>query len=187
MKKKAIQQTKWFKDLQKVGPFNPYEIAPYSTKGRSSGKVSRALRQFRGVPGVYIIKDKSGAPMYVGATGYSLYTSVLRRFQEWNDPRFDRKTYDARKGHTAEVIPMPRQKANIWRVEDHFIGKLKPKDNIEGLFAGKPENETEEDYYLRIEREEREALDGFVLSKKFTDRGDLGDLFDDLRDVVVPF
>lgn len=193
MKKKAITANKWFKELNSVGPFAPYTAPPLTLKTRDTGKVSEELKAVKGVPGVYIIRDKEKVVRYVGATGYSLYTSVLRRFQEWTstDPNgvfaFDRVTYNPRSGFTAEVIPMKKDKANIWRVEDYYIGKLKPKDNIKGLFDGKAESETEEAYYKRIEKEEQEAERNFILSKRFTDGNNLSDLFDDLRDLILPF
>ena len=207
-KPKKLNQLQWFKNLSPTKNASPYEIAP-GDKGRKNGKVSEGLKKHKGTPGVYIITDPKGKVAYVGATGYSLYTAVLRRFQEWNDntptgrQRFNRVTYNASEGYTFRVIPINNdpKRDRIFRVEDYFIKKLKPSDNIEGIdFEPFNPNSGEDlnQYYARREEEEAKAMASFLKaggSKKnnkgeFAGSGDLDDFLNGAKQFIneiLPF
>lgn len=162
-KPKPLNRLQWFKNLRPTKDFAPYDVLP-GTKGRKNGKVSKDLKKYSGVPGVYIISDKTGKVVYVGATGYSLYTSAIHRFQSWN-----RKTYEPGEGHTIRVIPIRNdpKRERIFRVEVYFIKKYDPEDNTEGrdfLPFDPNSGESKDEYFARREREESKAFEDYIKS-----------------------
>jgi excinuclease UvrABC nuclease subunit len=194
---KDIDSYQWFKDLSFSKWSDPYEINPGKGK-RKNGKISKELIKYKGSRGVYMIKDEKGKILYVGATYYSLYASVGRRFQVWNDDkpngekRFNRATYSP-KGLKFRVMVMPDsfKEARILKVETFYIKKLDPRDNIEDIDYGPmsiKKGETVEQFYNRREREERKAEQEYLKYGGFG--GDLNDYLNEAKswiNEILPF
>ena len=89
-------------------------------------KVNTAL-QLKAAPGVYIIK-KNGVIRYVGMSASNVYKTMLRHFQQWDDPKQVRVTYSKNDpGIKARVIYCTPQQAA--RLERALIVKHQPQDN----------------------------------------------------------
>jgi len=117
---------------------------PYKTeKGKRRATFSR---QKFDRAGVYLIKDRNGKIVYVGHSQTSVYDTMYRHFQSWNDNQ-RRVTYP-KTGYTVRVVTTtPKQAVNL---ESLLIQKHKPKDNKYKLFLlTKFEiKQTEESYKL---------------------------------------
>lgn len=92
--------------------------------------------------GVYLIREKAGlfTPakiIYVGMSMNNLYRTIYRHFQDWNDKRQQRYTYNK---NTHEIAVLLLQPAKVQLMEDRLIYFLRPRDNkqkIESLFSEK--------------------------------------------------
>lgn len=80
--------------------------------------------------GVYFIKStETGKLIYIGFSYGSLYKTITRHFQIWEDrvrtyPRF---TYNRKSGYTVRVIFTTPARAAL--LEKYLIIKLQPRDN----------------------------------------------------------
>lgn len=89
--------------------------------------------KYKDSSGVYFIRSKrTGAVVYVGSSGGSLYKTIYRHFQEWNDTntrgkQFDRTTY-SKTGYEICIL-ITKTGAQALRLEKYFIQKLKPAGN----------------------------------------------------------
>lgn len=110
--------------------FPPY--APPTHK-----KVSSFLKEYKGRPGLYIITDRAGKPLYIGATRSDLYKAVTRKFQVWNDTAFSRPVYDRRRSyvHLVTFKGLGDNLLALWAIEKLLIDRFKPRDNKEGNYT----------------------------------------------------
>jgi len=77
--------------------------------------------------GVYFIKsNRTGQVIYIGYSERSLYKTILRHFQTWNDKQQQRFVY-SKTGYTIRVILTTPGRAAL--LEKHLIQKFKPRDN----------------------------------------------------------
>lgn len=93
---------------------------PYDVRGKTN------FRYTAGKSGVYIIY-KNDKPVYVGMSGYNIYKTMYRHFQEWGTSNQTRTTYQYLKGITCRVILCTPKQAE--HLEKMLILKYKPKDN----------------------------------------------------------
>lgn len=111
-----------------------------------TGKRATFSRQKFNRAGVYLIKDRNGKIVYVGHSQSSVYDTMYRHFQSWNDNQ-RRVTYP-KKGYTVRVVTTtPKQAVKL---ESLLIQKHKPKDNKYKLFllTNFEIKQTEESYKL---------------------------------------
>lgn len=81
------------------------------------------------LPGVYVIY-KNEKIVYVGFSGYNVYKTLYRHFQQWNDPTQTRVIYNKNDNRIkVRVIYCSPTKAK--KLESALILKYKPKDNPE--------------------------------------------------------
>jgi hypothetical protein len=97
---------------------------PYYKKNNSL-KCSLDHSKVKDKTGVYLIKQDSKI-VYVGYSIGSLYKTIYRHFQDWNDKAQDRKVYD-KTGVKIRVFFCTPKQAD--RLETYLIQKLKPRDN----------------------------------------------------------
>lgn len=92
--------------------------------------------------GVYFIKE-NGRLVYIGHSGYNLYKTITRHFQQW-DARQQRATYTpgAAKFEVKAILTSPTE-AQI--LEDQLIKKYNPRDNSNQKTLDLTENYTPED------------------------------------------
>ena len=105
---------------------------PYNADGKTN------FRYTNKKSGVYIIY-KNSKIVYIGFSGYNVYKTMYRHFQNWNDSSQIRISYKAkRKNHpyTVRVVLAPAKKAE--RLEKMLIIKHKPKDNPDKYLKYKP-------------------------------------------------
>ena len=89
----------------------------------------RAQFPDRAKSGVYLIKE-SGVIVYVGYSGYDVYKTMYRHFQEWNHQTQDVVTYNADNGnYTVRVIYCTPQQAAA--LELALIKRHNPRDNAD--------------------------------------------------------
>lgn len=97
---------------------------PYFKKGKAL-KCSLDHSKVKDRTGVYLIKQNEKI-VYVGYSIGSLYKTIYRHFQSWNDKAQERKVYD-KTGVKIRVFFCTPKQAD--RLETFFIQKLKPRDN----------------------------------------------------------
>lgn len=97
---------------------------PYYKKNNSL-KCSLDHSKVKNKTGVYLIKQDSKI-VYVGYSIGSLYKTIYRHFQDWNDKAQERKVYD-KTGVKIRVFFCTPKQAD--RLETYLIQKLKPRDN----------------------------------------------------------
>ena len=103
-----MRKSKWF--------------APYCRQKKCS-RLGFARRK----SGVYLIRSqRTGKIVYIGHSGYDIYKTCLRHFQQWNDKTQVRVTYPRHGYRVRMVFCTPKQAA---RLEKYLILKLRPKDN----------------------------------------------------------
>lgn len=98
-------------------------IAPYyqdKYKMRHSASLPN-----RYLSGVYMIY-KNGNLVYVGFSRFSVYKALYRHFQQWNDKRQIRVTYNPTEVKVRVIYCTPQQADKL---EKALILKYKPKDN----------------------------------------------------------
>lgn len=104
----AIKKIKW--------------LTPYDDKGRANFLFTT------GKAGVYFIQENNKIT-YVGYSGYNLYKTMYRHFQQWNHRTQIVVSYKnkTRNNYKVRVILCTPNQAQ--RLELYFINKLKPRDN----------------------------------------------------------
>jgi hypothetical protein len=76
--------------------------------------------------GVYLIRSKrSKEVVYVGHSKSSVYKTLFRHFQDWDDPTQYRATYPKRK---YEVALISTKKHRVEKLERFLIARMKPRD-----------------------------------------------------------
>ncbi len=84
------------------------------------------LNAYKGKSGVYLIR-KGEKVVYVGYSGYNLYETIRRHFNEWNLNNKPYRNFYSHKGYEVRVILCtPAQAAKLEKV---LILKYNPKDN----------------------------------------------------------
>jgi len=111
-------------------------IPPYIKLEREKRKVHPAIKTLRDAALVYIIENKAGVPVYVGASLTDGYKTLLRHFQVWGDDSFQRKYYQPGRYRVRLVLfdGMNTQVA-LWAVEAMLIEAYRPKNNQAGLYS----------------------------------------------------
>jgi len=92
--------------------------------------------------GVYFIKE-NGRLVYIGHSGYNLYKTITRHFQQW-DNRQQRVTYTpgAANYQVKAILTSPTEAPIL---EDQLIKKFNPRDNSNQKTLDLTENYTPED------------------------------------------
>lgn len=96
---------------------------PYSEDGKTNFPA-------RNKSGVYLIY-KAGKLRYVGQSGYDVYKTMYRHFQDWNDKKQTRIFYKQLKDISVRVIYCSPAQAKT--LERAIILKYKPTDNPDKL------------------------------------------------------
>jgi hypothetical protein len=106
-------------------------VRPYTNGSKTNLAWCQKLK------GVYIIREKKrGAKkwetVYVGHSLYSLYSTIIRHFQEWNDTaqpegRVTYKQFLDFRQYLVTVLITPEADALKW--EAFYIRKFNPRDN----------------------------------------------------------
>ena len=120
----------------------------------------RAQFPDRARAGVYLIKE-SGVIVYVGYSGYDVYKTMYRHFQEWNHQTQEVVTYNADSGrYTVRVIYCTPQQAAA--LELALIKRHNPRDNADKYNA------------VQLDAKARRALESYqdteAEAPKFSDR-----------------
>lgn len=104
---------------------------PY--KKNKAGILKPAIQQLdykKAQSGVYLIKsERSDKIVYIGFSNGTLYKTIYRHFQTWNDrsrQRVERFTYN-KTGYKVRVIFTTPGRAAI--LEKYLIQKIQPRDN----------------------------------------------------------
>jgi Uri superfamily endonuclease len=102
--------------------------------------------------GVYFIKE-NGRLVYIGHSGYNLYKTITRHFQQW-DQRQYRVTYipGAAKYQVKAILTSPAEAPTL---EEKLINQYKPRDNKNQVNIEYEVNYTPED--LEILQTEKTA------------------------------
>lgn len=121
-------------------------LPPYKENGKTN------FPETQNRTGIYIIKE-NGVIVYVGKSGYNLYKTLYRHFQEWNH-KWQRVTSYKNKlkknNYTVRVVYCTVKQANA--LEKKLIMRYQPRDNTEkyDLFNLPP---VQEKYFKEVERE----------------------------------
>jgi hypothetical protein len=94
--------------------------APYNSDGSTAFNIRKKS-------GVYII-FKNDVIDYIGYSGYDLYKTLYRHFQNWNDHTQVRVSYKNMKNITVRVI-YTKTKSVAEKLERALIIKYQPKSN----------------------------------------------------------
>ena len=107
-------------------------------------------KNYKAASGVYLIKEKGlfGRVVYVGLSTNNLYRTFYRHFQEWNDQRQVRTTYN-KEDYKGRMIIIPASK--IDKVEKFLIKKYKPKDNRDTEPQSKADDKQGEENFVKYE------------------------------------
>ncbi len=98
---------------------------PYK-KTKAGYKPNPHIPWIRTCCGVYLIRSKrSKKVVYVGHSKSSIYKTLYRHFQDWDDPTQYRATYPKR---YYEVALIPTKKDRVEKLERFLVSKLEPKD-----------------------------------------------------------
>lgn len=101
-------------------------LPPYKENGRTN------FPETQNRTGVYLIKE-NGKIVYVGKSGYNLYKTLYRHFQEWNHKYQEVISYKgpmySRRKYTVRVIYCTPKQANA--LEKKLIMKYVPRDNTQ--------------------------------------------------------
>jgi excinuclease UvrABC nuclease subunit len=116
---------------------------PYFKKGKVL-KCSLDHNKVKDRTGVYLVKEDNKV-VYVGYSIGSLYKTIYRHFQSWNDKAQDRKVYN-KTGVKIRVFFCTPKQAD--RLETYLIQKLKPRDNKQTYQNTIIENVSENFKYL---------------------------------------
>lgn len=77
--------------------------------------------------GVYMIRsEQNGEIVYIGHSKSSVYKTMFRHFQEWDDPSQYRATYSPGGGYRVRIIPTRKDRAD--KLERYLIRRIKPRD-----------------------------------------------------------
>lgn len=77
--------------------------------------------------GVYFIRSKrTNNIVYIGYSASSLYKTIYRHFQKWNDPQQERNTYNPKNYEVRVIFTRPALAAKIEKV---LIQRIQPRDN----------------------------------------------------------
>lgn len=86
-----------------------------------------ALTPSKAQSGIYLIKSNtSGKILYIGYSEKSLYKTLYRHFQSWNDGTQQRFTYSPGSVKVRLIFTTPARAALL---EKYLIKKLRPRDN----------------------------------------------------------
>lgn len=86
-----------------------------------------ALTPSRQQSGIYLIKsNRTGKILYIGYSEKSLYKTLYRHFQSWNDRTQQRFTYSPDAVKVRLIFTTPHRAAIL---EKYLITKLRPRDN----------------------------------------------------------
>lgn len=94
-----------------------------------NGKLNKALKldHSKQQNGVYLIKY-NGQIVYIGYSAGSLYKTITRHFQSWNDRSQTRVTYPQNENYKIRVV-FTRTGSQAAELERALILKYRPKDN----------------------------------------------------------
>ena len=103
----------------------------------------------RNKPGVYLIYNYQGELLYVGYSGYDLYKTMYRHFQNWNDKKQIRVTYNPDNVQVRVIYTNSPKQAND--LETALIIKKMPKDNPMKLWLNNTTDAKEDKIYKEFE------------------------------------
>lgn len=119
----AIEKTKW--------------VPPYNTDGKTN------FLSTTNKSGCYLIKENN-VVVYVGYSGYNLYKTLYRHFQEWNGQQHLVSYKNKLKSNNYKVRVILCTPTQALKLEKAYINKHKPRDN---------KNMIEDDYKIDLSTE----------------------------------
>lgn len=105
-------------------------VPPYTPDVNT--RLNPELNKYRGKPGAYIIVSRrTNEIKYIGQSGYNVIKTMIRHFQNWDDPRQKRFVYS--RFHVKVRVIETKTARRAALLEEILIKKYEPVDNLQKL------------------------------------------------------